>query len=62
MNARGMEGEECMKRGRVDFQGEVKRGCKGHGGVDKGKEETGGMWGEAARGGKIKCGDRQQRR
>lgn len=54
MNARGMEGEECMKRGRVDFQGEVKRGCKGHGGVDKGKEETGGMWGEAARGGKNK--------
>lgn len=46
---RGEEGtwkrEECVKRGRVDFQGEVNRGCRG---INKGEEETGWMWGEAA--------------
>lgn len=37
MKARGIEGEECMKRGRV----EVNKVCRGHRGIDKGKDEKG---------------------
>lgn len=46
-----------MKMGRVDFQGEVNRGCRGHGGVNKGKDGNGVKHNE---GGKIKHGDRQR--
>lgn len=41
MKARGVKGEECMKRGRVDFQGEVNRGCRGHREINKDREEKG---------------------
>lgn len=46
-----------MKMGRVDFQGEVNRGCRGHGGINKGKDGNGVKHNE---GGKIKHGDRQR--
>lgn len=51
-----------MKMGRVDFQGEVNRGCRGHGGINKGKDGNGVKHNEGEKSNMVIDSERQQRR